>query len=462
MKSYLAVDIGASSGRLIAAQMLDGKLKCDEIYRFENNLHEKNGHLTWDLDLLFSHILTGLKKVKELGLTPVSLGIDTWGCDYVLLDEKEQLCDLTYGYRDIRTDGIDKQIEKLISKKELYKHTGIQHLSFSTIFQLYAQKLQNPQALEKAKYFLMIPDYLNYKLTGVMRSEYTNATTTQLVNAETKSWDLDVIKLLGLKSKIFLPLDLPGTSCGHLKAEIAKELGFDLEVIMCASHDTASAVMACPLEDDHIYLSSGTWSLMGVENLTPNCSDESLEHNFTNEGGYEYRFRYLKNIMGMWILQNLRKELPKMSFEEIYHKASLGEDYQTVVDINDKLFLAPKSMKEAFLQYCRIHQLPEPQSDEQILYCAYNSLAHCYKHVVDLLEMVSKRKFKAINVIGGGCQDRYLNSLIKKICHKDLYAGPIEATAIGNLCVQLICKQQVSNLSKARQLVTASFDIKKV
>ena len=463
IESYIAVDIGASSGRLIAGFIENSVLKTEEIHRFKNGYVQKEGHFVWDTEHLFAQILKGLKAASAKGYEPISLGIDTWGVDYVLIDKRGEPTAPAYAYRDGRTSR--EVLEKLwsqISARELYKRNGIQKQAFNTIYQLFEQKLRDPDALERAETLLMMPDYLNFKLTGIRKSEYTNGTTSQLVSCAARDWDYDLIAKLGLPAKIFSHLNPPGTTVGPLKAEIADRLGLKhgLEVVMVASHDTASAVAAAPLlSDDHIFLSSGTWSLMGVERLEPDCSELSYEHNFTNEGGCNYRYRYLKNIMGLWILQNLRREIFCPSFEAYYAAAVRGSSFQGVVDVNDSSFLAPPSMKDAITGYCRSHSLPVPQNDDEILCCAYNSLASSYEKTVREIELITGRTYECINIIGGGCQDKLLNYLIARRTGKRIYTGPVEGTAIGNLCVQMLKAGKIQDLDSARRLITRSFAI---
>lgn len=463
MKAYLAIDIGASSGRLIAGYLDHGQLKMDELHRFKNGMVEIDGHMGWDIDSIFSELLTALKKAHDKGLEVQSIGIDTWGVDYFLIKEDGSLAERSYAYRDSRTEGMDEELYKIIPLPELYERTGIQKLMFNTVYQLLEQKLHRPEALEQAAHFLMVPDYLNYRLTGSAKNEYTNATTAQLVNVNTNDWDYELLEKMGIPTKLFKPVCKPGTLCGMLKPEIAAQVGFNAEVVMIGSHDTASAVIAAPLlSDDHIYLSSGTWSLMGIELEHANTSAKSFAYNFTNEGGYDYRFRYLKNIMGMWILQNLRKEFPPMTFEESYALAAEGSYFKSVVDVNDQLFLNPKSMKQAFVTYCEQHNMPAPQTNAEVIYCAYNSLAHCYQKVVAEIEELTGRQFSAINIIGGGCQDKFLNKLIAQITGKRIFTGPIEATALGNICVQMIKDKTLSSLQEAREVIAKSFAITEV
>ena len=318
-KYYLAVDIGASSGRHMLGHIENGKMELEEIWRFENGMKDHDGSLCWDLEALFREIKTGIRRCKELGKVPVSMGIDTWAVDYVLLDEKDRVLGKTYGYRDSRTEGMDKEVYKIIPEDQLYGRTGIQKQSFNTIYQLMAVKKNNPEHLKRARTFLMLPDYFHFLLTGEKRSEYTNATSTQLVNAAANDWDRELIRRLGYPEDIFLPLSQPGTAVGNFKEEIEKEVGFSCQIVLPATHDTGSAVMAVPYGGDHsLYISSGTWSLMGIESRNAICTEESRQRNFTNEGGYEYRYRYLKNIMGLWMIQSVRRELEHTySFAEL-------------------------------------------------------------------------------------------------------------------------------------------------
>ena len=320
---FLAVDIGASSGRHMLGHLEKGRLVLEEIYRFENGMKQTKEGLCWDIPALFQEIKTGIRRCGELGKIPVSMGIDTWAVDYVLLDEQDRILGDTFGYRDGRTEGMDEEVYRLIPEKELYQRTGIQKQIFNTVFQLMAVKKTHPEYLEQARTFLMLPDYFHFLLTGEKRSEYTNATSTQLVNAETKDWDDEIISRLGYPREMFLPLSQPGTLVGTFTKEIEDEVGFSCQVVLPATHDTASAVMAVPCQEDHcLYISSGTWSLMGTENKKAICTEESRQKNFTNEGGYDFRYRYLKNIMGLWMIQSVRhEEKDQYSFAQLCEMA---------------------------------------------------------------------------------------------------------------------------------------------
>lgn len=304
MTCCLAIDIGASSGRHILGSVENGKIVLTEIYRFENGIKDENGTLVWDTERLLSEVKNGLKKCREIGKIPKTIAIDTWGVDYVLLDENKKELFPCVSYRDKRTDGIPSSEDFPISAKRLYNRTGIQTQDFNTIYQLWCDKKSGK--LENARHFLMMPDYLSFKLTGKIANEYTNATTTGLVNAESKGWDKKILSMLDIDESLFLPLCNPGTVLGEFSKNIQSELGFNSTVIFAPSHDTASAVAACPLDEKSVYISSGTWSLVGTENTFPVLTSEAQKANFTNEGGAEYRFRFLENIMGMWLFQNIR------------------------------------------------------------------------------------------------------------------------------------------------------------
>lgn len=461
-KYYLAIDIGASSGRHMLAYMEDGKLKLDEIYRFENGMVSENGKLLWDTDRLFREIKEGMKRCCEWGKIPYSMAIDTWAVDYVLLDRNDELLGDTYAYRDERTNGCDELVYQHISENELYARTGIQKQKFNTIYQLMSVKHDSPELINKARSFLMLPDYFQFKLTGNKMSEYTNATSTQLVNPGTGQWDRELIDLLEYPSEMFLELHMPGTKVGDLSMDVQKEVGFNCKVLMCASHDTASAVMAVPDEQgDSIYISSGTWSLMGVELNKADCSQQSQEANFTNEGGYEMRFRYLKNIMGLWMIQSVRNELGrKHSFAELCSMAEENKDFPSRVDVNDASFLAPESMIVAIKEYCKKTNQKEPLTVGELSAVIYESLADCYGQTVREIEQGIRKQYSKIHVIGGGSNADYLNMLTAHATGKSVYAGPSEATAIGNAMAQMIRDGVFGSLREARRCVKESFDIK--
>lgn len=461
-KYYLAVDIGASSGRHILGHLENGKIELEEIYRFENGMDHKDGKLLWNVERLFGEILNGMKKCKELGKLPVSMAIDTWAVDYVLLDEKDQILGDTYGYRDHRTDGMDAEVAKILPEPELYAKTGIQKQIFNTIYQLMAVEKKTPEILKQAKTLLMLPDYFGFRLTGNKLSEYTNGSTTQLVDPHTYQWDKELIQSLGYPEEIFLPLKMPGTKVGNLLPQIREEVGYDLEVVLCGSHDTASAVMAVPQTGgDGIYISSGTWSLMGIESPEPIITKEAAAANLTNEGGYDHRFRFLKNIMGLWMIQSVRHEYQDAwSFAQLCDMAEESREFSSRVDVNDQSFLSPDSMIEAIKQYCKKTGQPVPETVGELAAVVYRSLAQSYGETVKELETIAGRTYDSIHIIGGGSNAAYLNQLTADATGKIVYAGPGEATAIGNLLAQMIHAGDLADLKNARKCVRESFEIR--
>lgn len=461
MKYYLAVDIGASSGRLILSYIKDGKVVLDEIRRFENGMVQKGTHLVWDINTLLYEILEGMKQCKGLGKIPVCMGIDTWAVDFALLDEKDQVIGDVVGYRDARTQGMDQKVYEFIGENDLYRRTGIQKQPFNTIYQLMALKEQEPEQMKKAKVMLMVPDYLNFLLTGKKVTEYTNASTTQLLDPETKNWDYGLIELLGYKKELFQTIAKPGTILGPLTEAIANEVGFCCQVILPATHDTGAAVMAVPSNrDDTLYISSGTWSLMGTELKNADCTEKSQSYNFTNEGGYDYRFRYLKNIMGMWMINSARKELaPEKSFSDICKEAA-EKDITSIIDANADRFLAPVSMTEEIRKACKESNQQIPEGMGEVAAVIYNSLAECYAKTASEIEEMTGKTYDCIYIIGGGANADYLNQLTAKTCKKKVYAGPVEATAIGNIASQMIAMGELKDLMDARDCIFQSFSIK--
>ncbi|WP_310603412.1 rhamnulokinase [Anaerosporobacter sp.] len=457
---YLAIDIGASSGRHILAHMECGKMVLEEIYRFPNGMIEQDGELVWDIDTLFEEIKLGMKKCKEMNKIPVSVGIDTWAVDFVLLDELDRRMGNAVAYRDTRTEGMDEEVYQIISEEGLYEVSGIQKQIFNTIYQLMALKKKHPEQLIKAKKLLMIPDYFHYLLTGKAVTEYTNATTTQLVSPETKTWNWDLIKKLGYPEEIFQDIQMAGTELSNLSEQIQQEIGYDCKVILPATHDTASAVVAVPSNQEHnLYISSGTWSLMGTELLEANCSPVSREHNFTNEGGYNYRYRYLKNIMGLWMIQSVKREIAEnLSFGEICDRASKST-ITSIVDCNDKRFLAPFNMTIEVQNACRESGQQVPKDISEVAAVVYNSLAICYAHTMKEIEDITGVNYDRIHIVGGGANAEYLNRLTAKFTRKKVYAGPTEATAIGNITTQLIAFEELTDLQGARKCIYESFAI---
>ena len=448
MTYHLAIDLGASSGRHILGYIEDGKIKLEEVYRFEDYLKEENGSFIWDIDKMVREVKAGIAKCGEIGKIPSTIAIDTWGVDYVLLDENKMELLPAYSYRDNRNNLIQNDVAAVISQDELYARTGIQKANYNTLYQLYCDKESGK--LDRAKYFMNMPDYLAFKLTGVIKNEYTEATTTNLINAKTKDWDCEILDTLGIKKDIFSPVSMPCTEVGAL-------VGFDFDstVVLAPSHDTASAVAACSVGDSGVYISSGTWSLIGTENTEPVLSEDALKANFTNEGGINYRFRFLKNYMGMWLFQNIRKDLNKQyTYDEMMQMAMNSGSYE-FIDTNDNAFLAPESMVGAIRTYLKNDRLPI----DVLINSVYHSLAKAYAQVVYEIEIISGKTVDTINIVGGGSKDKYLNKLTAQYTGKKVLAGPVEATATGNLISQMLYSKEVASLEEARKLVKKSFDI---
>ncbi len=460
-KYYLAVDIGASSGRHILGSIQNGKIVLEEVYRFPNGMIKKDGNLIWETDRLFSEIIAGMKKCKEIGKIPVSVGIDTWGVDFALLDDKDELAGPVVGYRDHRTDGMDTEVYKIISERDLYKRVGIQKAIFNTIFQLYAVKLKTPDILNNAKSLLMMPDYFHFLLSGKKACEYSDATTSALIDPKTKDWDYDLIEKLGFEKKIFQKISMPGTCIGDLKEEVRNNVGYNCNVVLPPSHDTASAVLAVPSNDeDTCYISSGTWSLMGVELNKPNCSEESMKADLTNEGGYGGKITYLANIMGLWMIQSVRNRLdPDMSYGKLCELAS-AETIESIVDCQDPMFLSPDDMVTAVRDHCRRGGQEVPETLPELAAVIYNSLAKCYADKLELIEGITGKHYSRINIIGGGSNADYLNRLTAQKTGRQVVAGPSEATAVGNIMTQMIREGELTDIAMARECVKNSFEVR--
>lgn len=459
---FLAIDIGASGGRHILGSVVDGKMELDEVYRFRNGMDEaEDGTLYWDTGRLYDEIVTGLKKCKELNKVPKSMAIDTWGVDFVLLDQEDQLLGPAVAYRDARTKGMDAKVYEQVAEEVLYARTGIQKAIYNTIYQLKAVKETHPEYLEKAESLLMMPDYLNFLLTGRKAQEYTEASTSQLLNPAERKWDLELIERLGFPKKLFGTLSMPGTNLGSLKKEVQEQVGFDCDVILAPSHDTASAVMAVPSdEEDVCYISSGTWSLMGVYLDAPNCSDTSRQADLTNEGGYGGRITYLANIMGLWMIQSVRNvHAADLDYGTLCDMASY-ETISSLVDCQDDCFLAPEDMATAVQDYCKRTGQEVPRTVPQIAAVIYNSLAKCYKEKLLLIEGVTGKRYDKIHIVGGGSNAAYLNELTAKATGRDVVAGPGEATAIGNILSQMIATGVFEDEKSAKECVKRSFDVK--
>ena len=426
-KYYLAIDLGASSGRHIIGWKENGEIKTKEIYRFENHMDNENGHLVWDTERLFREIKSGIKVAFSQYKDIESLAIDTWGVDYVLIKDGKGVSPC-YAYRDSRTANAIQEINSIIPFETLYKRTGIQFQPFNTIYQLYADKTAN--RLEGVSTFLMMPEYFNYLLTGTIMKEYTNATTTGLVNCKTKKFDTDVIRSLGLPEQIFSSLYEAGTTVGKLKDDVAEEVGGQTVVKLCPSHDTASAFYAVDNEKSSALISSGTWAILGAKIEEANVSDEAVKCNFSNEGGVG-NFRFLKNITGMWINVCLKKIFGR-SFDEMTALAAESK-FDGVFDVNDKEFSLPEEMDEKIARWFESRNLEVPKTEGDLYRSAYRSMAMGYKKAVDELEKCENRSFDKIYIVGGGANNKLVNEFTREFTQKEIVAMPIEATAIGNI-----------------------------
>jgi len=420
MKYYLAVDVGASSGRHILGWNENGELRTEEIYRFPNGVREKDGHLTWDLDALVFHVKEGVKKAKEKTERIESLSVDTWGVDYVLMDGEKEIPP-AFAYRDRRTGKAVEEVHRLLPFSRLYEKTGIQFQPFNTVYQLYADKISG--RLERATDFLMMPEYLLYRLTGKKAHEYTNATTGGMVSASLGEYDPAILSALGFPPRLFPKLDRPGKTIGEYDG---------IRAVLCATHDTASAVEGIPVNDRAPYISSGTWSLFGVKTEKALTGKESESANWSNEGGVGY-FRYQKNIMGLWPVNRLREELcPGKDFKEIEKEAEASR-FDETVPINDPRFLSPESMKGSFDSLLS----SKPETPGDYFRCAYRSLALSYREALEELERHTGKTYQSLTVVGGGAKNRFLNRLTEEMTGRRVNALPVEATALGNLKIQM-------------------------
>lgn len=435
-KKYLAVDIGASSGRHIVGWMEDGTLRTEEVYRFPNGVQRVDGHLVWDIDSIAAHVKAGIRAALAKHPVIESVSIDTWAVDYVLLRNDVPLYPC-YAYRDSRTQSVLEEVHRILPFEALYQRTGIQFQPFNSIYQLYADKKSG--RLAQADELLMVPEYLLWTLCGVKAREYTNATSTGLVNAQTKQYDPEILAALGLPQKLFPQLCAPGTVLGSLTEEVAAEVGGQMKVVLCATHDTASAVEGIPMEQgDAPFLSSGTWSLLGVKLAQPITSTASCKANFTNEGGVGY-IRYLKNIMGLWIVQCVQKQLG-ISFAEMVELAKTST-YTRIFDVNDARFSAPQDMS-AEIRAALSETGAPPASDADLINSVYHSLAYCYGEAYREMETITGQQWDKLYIAGGGAKNATLNELTARYTGKQVVALPIEATAIGNLKIQMKIREE--------------------
>ncbi|MBQ8162497.1 MAG: rhamnulokinase [Clostridia bacterium] len=463
MQRFLAIDIGASGGRHIVGYIEDGRIVTREVYRFSNGMVQKGDHLCWDLESLESHVIAGLRAAAEQGLRPDYIGIDTWGVDYVMLKSDGQVLGQAVAYRDHRTDGADEALEKTLSFPDLFRLTGIAKQPFNTVYQ-FASIKADPQSaflLDAADDFLLMPEYLSYVLTGIKKHEWTNASTTAMCSPVTRTWSKEVIQALDMPEKLFdTEMVMPGTLLGTVSADVAEKIGYTASVILPATHDTGSAYMAVPARDSRsVFLSSGTWSLLGCELSEPILTDTAREAGFTNEGGWGGSIRFLKNIMGMWMLQCLRHEdQDRLSYAEMAELAAKST-YEGFVDASDNRFLSPQSMTEEVKAALRSDGYPEPKDFGDLCRAVTVGLARCYRQAIGDLQKIIGREFTSINIVGGGSQNVTLNQLTADLTGLPVLAGPTEGTALGNLGAQMIACGVFPSLQSFRDCLARSCDV---
>lgn len=461
MNKYAAVDIGASSGRVLLGSVSNGKIQLEEIHRFKNGFSKKNSLDVWDSEYLLHEILKGLEKLKQAGVTSCTLGIDTWAVDYCLLGKDNLPLQEIVSYRDRRTEDAIESVAEKCSLEEIYQKTGIQFQPFNTLFQLFVEK---KELLEKTSSVLLVPDYLTFRLTGEKILEKTNASTMQLLNLETGELDQELVRLLGMNREQFPALVEAGSIIGKIKNEWFPSYDLpEVEVLAIGSHDTASAVVGTPgTGDDWAFLSSGTWSLLGMELEQPIVSEKAYQENYTNEGGVYGTYRFLKNIMGMWLIQEVAKNLNhQYTFPELAELAAEVPAFQYEIDVNDTRFLNPDHMIEAIQAYCKEKGGHVPETPGEIIRCIYDSLALCYQRELETLSELSNREIKQLIIVGGGGNVRLLNQTVADLTGMTIWAGPTEATALGNLVVQMITKGEFADLMEARKVIQATYPMKK-
>ena len=461
-KIYLAIDIGASSGRHIAAWLEEGRIQTREVYRFPNGAEMKDGHLCWDIEGLEKHVVAGVKASVDAGLTPDYIGIDTWGVDFVLLDRENRRVGDAVAYRDSRTDGMDAALEQLMPFPFHFGLCGIAKQPFNTVYQMMAVVKEHPDYVTEVADFLMMPEYLSFILTGKKAHEWTNCTTGALCNAETGGWSETIRAAAGIPDSWFrTPMVKPGTVLGPLSPAVQEATGCSATVILPATHDTGSAYMAVPAKDDGAaFLSSGTWSLLGTELSAPVTTKAALDAGFTNEGGYNGATRFLKNIMGMWMLQCIHKETGKAhSFAEMADMAG-ASTYPAFVDATDNRFLAPESMLEEVKAALREAGAPAPADLADILRAVTMGLAVCYDKSIREMSAITGKTFTSINIVGGGSANVVLNQMTADVTGLPVYAGPTEGTALGNLAAQMIVDGAFADLAAFRAALPGSFEIR--
>jgi rhamnulokinase len=461
-RTFVAIDVGAESGRAMLGTLKHRQLTLRELSRFQNEMVTIDGHLHWDIHRLFDQMKLGLSACGPAGAKPASIGVDTWGVDFGLFGSDGSPLELPYSYRDERTDGMMEEFFKLVPRERVYELTGIQFMKLNSLFQLFAEKRQHPAVLDKAARLLFMPDIFNYFFTGVAKTEFTFATTSQLYNPRTKTWEGELFSALGVPQSIMPEIVAPGTVLGSMKKNVSAETSLgEASVVAVASHDTGSAIAAIPAEgDDWLYISSGTWSLMGIETKQPIISREALEMNFTNEGGVEGTFRFLKNITGLWLLQQCRKAWSHeqhYSYDDLTSLIGQAVPFRSLIDTDDRAFFNPPGMPDAITQYCNETNQPSPESHADFVRCILESLALKYRATLDQLRRLTPRAIARIHVIGGGARNRMLCQFTANATGLPVLVGPIEATATGNIMVQALAFGDVRSLAEMRNIVRSSF-----
>ena len=463
---YLAVDLGAGSGRVIAGEIGD-RIRLEEIHRFPNDSVQAGAYLHWDIFKLFKEIKLGFTKAAAKSLSDLSgIGVDTWGVDFGLLDENDHIVSNPVCYRDARTNGMMEKVFKIMPKAEIFEYTGIQFMQFNTLFQLYSMVETDDAWIKKASQLLFMPDLFNFLLTGRKCSEYTIASTSQLLNANLRDWDRTIFKKLNMPVSIMQDIVQPGTPVGTLFGDIQKETGLKAtDIIASASHDTASAVAAVPAgSGSWAFLSSGTWSLIGVEIEQPIITDITLNHKFTNEGGVGQTIRLLRNVAGMWLLesciQSWKQQNVSCEYDELIHLALQEESFQTVINPDDNLFLNPPDMPAAIREYCKQHSIQAPGTTGAYVRTIFESLAMKYRLIIENINEILGSPVRVMHIVGGGSQNELLNQFTANACGIPVVAGPVEATAAGNIMIQAISKNHIQSVQEGRELVAGSFPLK--
>jgi len=463
---FLAFDLGASSGRAILGTLVNDILELTEIHRFANQMQLINGHYFWNIFSLFNELKTGLKKcVKEYGIQPESIGVDTWGVDFVHLNKEGLIISLPFAYRDSRTNTSMDDLFHIIPQEEVYAQTGIQFMQFNSLFQLFSMVKDQSSLMEITDSILFMPDALNYLFSGVKKSEFSIASTSQMIVPGTCDWNYELVEKAGIPKHIFQEIILPGTILGNITKEVAGETGSkSIPVIAVAGHDTASAIVSVPGSlNNFAYISSGTWSLMGIESQKPHISEQTRQLNFTNEGGVDGTTRFLKNIMGMWLIQEVQRtweeEGMKYTWTAMVELARRSEPFQFLINPDDPMFLNPRDMTQAIRDFCYQTAQGTPQNHGEVIRCIYDSLALKYRFTLEQIRDVSDQPIEVLHIIGGGANNHFLNQLTSDATGLNVVAGPTEATAIGNIMIQAKALGYVGSLTEIRQIVANSSEL---